>query len=167
MARPSLTDRFWTNVTKTDNCWLWTGWIRRDGYGSVSIRNKHFAAHRVSWTLANGPIPDGLWVLHHCDVRVCVRPTHLYLGTREQNTSDAIVRHRFKSGAEAHFRAHPEIVPKGERHWAAKLTDDDVRLIRKRVASGEKQIDLQREFGLSSGTVSLVVHRKRWAHVID
>ena len=162
-----LISRFWPKVAKASGCWLWKAAIRRDGYGLFTNQGRHYAAHRLSWELTHGPIPDGMWVLHHCDVRACVRPDHLYLGTREQNTSDAMLRHRFKSGDEAHFRAHPEIVPRGERHWASRLTDDDVRDIRRRVAAGEKQVSLQREYELSSGLVSLIVHRKRWAHVTD
>jgi hypothetical protein len=89
---------FWPQVQKTDGCWLWTG--AQQGvwrYGSVKMAGHHHQAHRVSWALANGPIPGGLFVLHHCDVTTCVRPSHLYLGTAKDNQRDCIARgHRSK-----------------------------------------------------------------------
>ena len=71
-------ERFWEKVEKTETCWLWTAAKYPGGYGVFGIHPKVMkAAHRFSWELANGPIPEGLWVLHKCDVRHCVRPDHL------------------------------------------------------------------------------------------
>lgn len=93
--------RFWSYVDKSGECWLWTGLIRH-GYGSIQIdRTGHIRAHRYSWSLANGPIPDVAWVLHSCDVRNCVNPAHLRLGTSDDNVADMVARKR-NARAESH-----------------------------------------------------------------
>ena len=91
-------DRFWAKVEKTDGCWLWTGAISGGtGYGGFAWELKphlQTGAHRASWLLHNGEIPEGLWVLHHCDNRRCVRPDHLFLGTAKDNHTDMLVKGR-------------------------------------------------------------------------
>ena len=81
-------DKFWPNVQKTDNCWLWTGPISESGYGGFGAHGRNFQAHRFSWFLAFGKIPKGMYVCHRCDVRNCVRPDHLFLGTHLDNMRD-------------------------------------------------------------------------------
>lgn len=93
-AAAPLEERFWRRVKKTDGCWEWTGGLLSSGYGACFVGAYSTGAHRVSWELANGPIPDGLWVLHHCDNRPCVRPDHLFLGTVLDNNRDAIAKGR-------------------------------------------------------------------------
>lgn len=73
-------------------CWLWTGNCYPNGYGQISINYKSCLAHRYSWTVKYGAIPDGLWVLHRCDVKKCVNPDHLFLGTNSDNQKDAIAK---------------------------------------------------------------------------
>jgi len=103
----SIEERFWAKVEKTDDCWLWTGATFGDGYGNCS----RLRAHRVSWELANGPVPGGLCVLHHCDRPLCVRPRHLFLGTRKDNSDDKIAKGR-------HYWGHPSC-PQGHEMTAA------------------------------------------------
>ena len=95
---PSLSGKieiFWSQVNKTKSCWLWTGRITNKGYGISARINGEVRAHRVAWTLTDGPTPKGLNVLHQCDVRNCVR--HLFLGTIADNQQDAKLKGRLRS----------------------------------------------------------------------
>lgn len=91
--------RFWARVEMIPfhSCWEWTGPLHNSGYGAISAWNYPWKSHRLSWVLHNGAIPDGQWVLHHCDNRTCVNPDHLYLGNAQQNTNDKLNRGRHKS----------------------------------------------------------------------
>jgi hypothetical protein len=80
------TSRFWAKVEKTDTCWLWTGATQTNGYGRVAWDGKVPLAHRVSYELENGPVPDGLHLDHLCRVRNCVRPDHLEPVPQRTNT---------------------------------------------------------------------------------
>lgn len=89
---------FWTKVRKTPSCWHWTGARRWDGYGRLQIPGRQLTAHRYSWELVNGPIPEGTGVLHKCDTPGCVNPAHLFLGDQKVNMQDCLAKNRVWRG---------------------------------------------------------------------
>lgn len=96
-VRISPEDRFWQKVRKTDGCWQWTGAITGFGYGVMTRGSEgagNILTHRFSWELHYGPVPDGLFVLHRCDNPLCVRPEHLFLGTKQDNAVDCAAKGR-------------------------------------------------------------------------
>ena len=101
-----LRDRFWArvDVQKGDACWQWVAGRDADGYGAISHNRIQLKAHRLSWELENGPIPERICVLHHCDNPSCVRPDHLWLGTQAENMADRNQKGRM---GRACWRGHP------------------------------------------------------------
>jgi hypothetical protein len=97
-ARKRLPMRFWAKVHKTETCWLFMGLRTKFGYGEFHVTARQpVGAHRVAWILTHGgPIPQGIYVCHTCDVPACVNPAHLYLGTPTDNARDVVVRGRRK-----------------------------------------------------------------------
>lgn len=87
--------RFFDKIKKTRSCWVWIAAKRKTGYGCFKHRGKVLDSHRISWTLEKGDIPKGKWVLHKCDNPICVRPSHLFLGTPRDNVLDMIAKGRW------------------------------------------------------------------------
>jgi hypothetical protein len=115
-------ERFWRRVNRTDGCWLWTGARKTSGYGEINIGGAIWDTHRLAWTITQGPIPDGLCVLHTCDVRPCVNPDHLWLGTIADNNRDMFAKGRNRSLGRA---PHPRSTHCRNDH---ELTPDNVYL---------------------------------------
>ncbi len=154
---------FWAKTRDEDGCKVWTGARYRDGYGQVHLQSKPHKcakAHRVAWQLANGPIPDGLHVLHRCDNPPCINPEHLFLGTQQDNNRDRDAKGRVASGSRSGARRHPAAFRRPR-----KLTDGDVVAMRQRYAEGERLADLSRAYGVAISHVFNVVNRKVWRHV--
>ena len=158
-------DAFWSKVDRSGECWVWTGYRLKSGYGSLHIRPRRLLAHRYSWELANGPIPAGQYVCHTCDNPPCVRPDHLFLGTSHDNHADMLAKGRGATGDRNGSRRKPHRLPHGEAHWATPLTADDVRAIRRRYAAGEYGKDLAVEYGVGRTAISHIVNRIVWRHV--
>lgn len=162
--------RFWSKVEKggPSECWLWTRSVNTTGYPQFRRGSVKILAHRLSYFMANGAIPDGMLVLHNCpsgDNPRCVNPRHLWLGTQQQNVRDMDAKGRRARGDRSGSRLHPERLPRGENHTRAKLTEDAIRAIRRRAAQGESQTALSREFAVSTGRICDIVHVKAWRHV--
>lgn len=146
-AQP-IEPRFWSKVEKRGKggCWLWTGSVFGSlGYGQFMAHGRPQYAHRLSWEMANGPIPDGQHVLHSCDVPTCVNPAHLCLGTHKSNMEDAATKGRLHVS----------------RPNAQRVSDDTVREIRERVAGGMMQAEAAMRYGVSESFVSHVVRGLR------
>lgn len=146
-------ERFWKNVRNVGEpgrCWLWKGSTNSHGYGRMTFRRISYKAHRIAYFLANGQTNDELMVLHKCDVRLCCDPLHLYQGHAKQNTQDAVRRGR-------HTRLY------GEKNGKAKLTERQVKSIRKRYRQGGiTQKALARDYGVSETTIFYVCSGERW-----
>ena len=129
-------------------CWLWTGHLLTGGYGQISLFGRRgesmIAAHRASWMIHKGDIPLGMWVLHHCDVRCCVNPNHLFIGTRRDNVDDMLKKKR--------QAMH-------ERSGMAKLTKDAALEIR---SSTLTRTELANKFGVNKASIENVIHKRTW-----
>lgn len=150
---PSLEERFWEKVDKRgpDECWSWTGSRNGAGYGKLGGEEGSQYAHRVSYELANGVVPDGLYVCHHCDNPPCVNPDHLFLGTSQDNADDMVSKGR---GA------------RGERSRNAKLTSIQVIEMRELYATGTiTKTDLARKYNVTRSAIRRIVNGEGWAHL--
>lgn len=187
--RQSTTDRFWAKVDKNGpvpehmphlgQCWIWTGVPDDKGYGQCRMAGAR-GSHRVAWVLTSGmPPPETPCVLHDCDTPLCVRPSHLHLGTKRLNNEEREARGRTargdRAGARTHpeclrrgdnhpARLHPERMSRGEKHWRTKITDSDVREIRRRALT-ETYRAIAADYPLTEGAVSKIARRLMWAHV--
>ena len=157
-----------------DECWLWTGVPTRKGYGEMRIGGRvgrSVRAHRLAWQLTNGPIPDGLHVLHTCDNPPCVNPAHLWVGTNQDNVDDRERKgrntHVFLTGALSLSRSRPEVMPRGEQHGMHKLTAPDVLEIRRRYPLGRvTRPRLATEYGVGETAIANVLNGKTWRHLL-
>jgi len=144
-------------------CWEWTGTVDKNGYGMMAMKTggkwAPMYSHRAAWTFSRGPIPAGLFVLHHCDNPLCCNPGHLFIGTQADNMRDMAEKGRAK-GKHVNF----ENVRRGQRHWRAKLTEPDVLAIRARYLPGSRA-SLAREYGVHPQTISAIANRRVWKHL--
>lgn len=138
---------FWSRISiaSADECWIWNGPKTQYGYGAFGKRS--LRAHRIAWTLKRGPIPDGLSVLHKCDVRLCCNPSHLFLGTQADNVADMKMKNR------------QNFAKFGEANPANKASGESVKLIRKLHEAGQSTRQIAIVVCLSQSTVARIIRR--------
>jgi DNA-binding XRE family transcriptional regulator len=190
--------RFWAKVDKNgplpdqanphykglDQCWVWMAWTDKGpdgGYGKFAVNRRMMRVHRLSWLIAYGTMPNQL-VLHKCDVRCCVNPAHLFLGTNADNTLDKVRKGRLNNqfGANHWMHRQPEKILRGnkspmfgkpslyrgEKNGGAKLTAEKVREIRELASSRSKnQRDIAKLFNVSQGTINHIMTGRLWKHI--
>jgi hypothetical protein len=138
--------RFWANVDRKgdDQCWTWLGTQHPEGYGmSRDDKNNRRLAHRTAWEISRGPIPSGICVLHKCDNRICVNPSHLFLGSRLDNTRDMMAKNRQRW------------LVTGQRR--GKLSIEQVVALRREKSSGMSTRDAANKYGISATHVRRIM----------
>jgi hypothetical protein len=153
-----LFDRFVDKFTVGDGCWEWTGAVKETGYGVITAGPRGaglWRAHRLAYLVFRGPLPVDFDVCHTCDNRKCVKPSHLFLGTRLDNMRDAVAKGRTKTG--------PQIATRGEKNPRAKLTEDDVHAIRGLLANGWTGLHVSEFFGVTQSAISSIKHGRAWS----
>ena len=140
----SETFEYFMPGTPGTDCWEWTGSRNQAGYGVVRMTDSSFPAHRVSYELFIGPIPEGWCVCHRCDNPPCCNPNHLFVGTKDDNNQDKVAKGRND----------------------ATLTAEDVTKIRNLYANGDVlQRELAQTFGVSRSNITMIISRKTWRHI--
>lgn len=165
-----LEDRFWSNVVQADGCWQWKASTTEDGYGRIFGDGRQQRAHRISWEIHKGPIPEGMSVLHRCDNPPCCNPAHLFLGTTADNMADKFAKGRenlpSRSGANHWTRKKADAIARGGDYGRSDLTDAIVAEIRARhSAGGITQRNLAAEYGIGYKNLNLIITGKTWKHV--
>jgi len=158
---PADEKRFWAKVDKDGPtmphmdtpCWVWTAVKVRTGYGQIKVGSKMILAHRAAWTIENGSIPSGLCILHRCDQPSCVRASHLFTGTHQNNMDDMAAKGR-------------RVILRGEDQGRATLTASAVLEIRAKYAAGGTTLkSLAAQFGVSFGLIGHIINRRLWKHI--
>ncbi len=145
-------ESFNLKFVKYESCWEWTGSKNRKGYGQFRIKNIMYIAHRFSYELFKGPIPEGLFVCHSCDNPSCVNPGHLWVGTAKDNAMD---RERKKRGNGP-----------GEKCNRHKLTETQVKEIREKYVPWTYSLRrLAKEYGVSAVAIHLIITNKNWSSI--
>lgn len=158
----TLEQRFSDFISPEPNsgCWLWDGAYDRKGYGQLRVAIKGSASLRyathIALELAGRPVPPGFLACHHCDVKSCVNPSHLFIGTAQQNTDDMISKGRMRA----------TLGPRGSNISSAKLHESDIPEIRFRLADGDTLGSIGSDYGITKSAVSCIRRGKTWRHVI-
>ena len=152
MARPRIPidQKISEKVIKIpeSGCWIWIGSITNHGYGTMTLgRNKNISAHRASYELKHGPIPDGMLALHHCDIKCCVNPDHIFLGTQQANMDDKVCKNRQANGV---------------KHGMSKLTEQQAKEAK---FGNEKPIELAKRFNCSATIIRQIRNGLYWKHL--
>lgn len=153
-------------IAEATGCWEWTKQKTKDGYGRFMISYKSYRAHRASWEIHHGPIPEGMCVLHKCDNPSCVNPDHLFLGTQQDNMKDMRRKGRGYDISKCLVKAKgiPPI-KRGESNGSAKITDRVVHEIRSRYKEIKSQRKLSVIYGVARSQIQRIVNNKAWTHI--
>lgn len=159
---PPLAERFWAKVDRRgpQECWVWTASPGVERYGRFSINNKGHPPSRVSWMLHFGPIPDGMFVCHHCDNTRCVNPAHLFLGTNADNVADMIRKGRGRGPPPWNGRRA------GAKNQNAKLTEEAVRTIRA-LSKSVRRSELAKRYGVCKATIDHLLTGRTWSSLAE
>lgn len=166
--------RFMSKVRQTDpqSCWPWSAGIhdkknKKNGYGKFWLDGRMHRAHRISYLIYVGKIPDGMLVCHKCDNPKCVNPNHLFLGTVADNNADKAAKGRAPrvTGVRHGINTKPERTARGSLHGCAKLTEANVSRIIGLLAAGVSAKTICAAYGVSVSAVSLIARGKTWRHV--
>lgn len=144
-------NRFWANVDKNGDgeCWNWIKVSQKHPYGRIRWQGRQLLAHRVSYQIAFGDFNQALEVLHKCDNPACVNPSHLFLGTQQDNMTDKATKCR-------------QAILKGENNGQSRLTQTDVQEIRQRYQAGESQGAIAMDYGVHRSQIGRIVNFQRW-----
>jgi hypothetical protein len=164
--------RFEEKIQKSsepNGCWIWTAALSDKGYGFFkSSDGRMMKAHRFAYETYVGPIPPRLLVLHTCDTPACVRPDHLWVGTHADNMADMARKKRAASGERNGAYTHPETRHFGTKNVNARLTEDDIRAIRREYLPIRGMlVALGRKYNTPPQNIHSIVIRKTWRHVTD
>ena len=148
----------WSHTDKSTDCWIWQRGRNTGGYGTLFWGDKRWYAHRLAYTLANGPIPKGLHVCHKCDNPPCINPGHLFVGTARDNALDMVRKGR-------HRYILPTVRPRGGQGSRTSVNESQVIEMREKRAAGALLKDLAREYGMTNQGVRAICRGVNWAHV--
>jgi hypothetical protein len=153
-------------VDQSGDCWVWTGALKRGGYGTFWWNGKNVPAHRASYQIAHGQFDVTLFVCHKCDNPACVNPDHLFLGTAAENMADRNRKGRQAKGEALRAAlAGRDVSKPGEKNPFAKITETAVRRIRERWGSGISVRQLADEEGVCVSNIYAIVSRSTWRHL--
>ncbi len=167
-------------IDKKGECWIFKGCLNakgKNGYGLTSYKKKRILAHRLSFLLHKGEIPEGMYVLHNCpggDNRACLNPDHLWLGTYKDNAKDAMKKGRLtpvwgrkKTQEEKDKIQRNRTIPnqKGIKHFRAILNDEKVLEIRRLLMNKTKYREISAQFGIAIRSVADIKFRRTWKHI--
>jgi hypothetical protein len=161
--------RFFKHVIKgnNDECWLWKGAKNPAGYGRFGLPgNKRIYAHRFSYELIYGKIPDKLYVCHHCDKPSCVNPKHLWVGTHQENMKDMVKKGRNCSERKGNKFGKFSIILKGSLHPLAKLNKEKVKEIKVKIKNGIRGNVIAAQYNVSDQLIYDIKNGISWKHVI-
>lgn len=147
----TIEERYNSLVIKQDGCWSFK-MVHDNGYGRFPFKGKRYYAHRVSWEIHNGPIPDSKDVLHECDNRICTNPEHLFLGYQSTNMLDMYSKGRNNSC-------------KGVDIHTAVLNEEQVYEIRFLLAAGASHRAIAEDFNVTKSTITRISNGSGWRHL--